>query len=126
MRFFLVLRLFSDPSLSHNSLIFILLCIQVKKYYMKRIYTPGKISIVKNVAVLIALFFSLMVSQGLKAQVLLTESFDGLTFVPVGWNNILTSGTNTWTRVTSGTFPTQATHSGAGEAKFNFGICLTA
>ena len=86
---------------------------------MKRIYTPGKISIVKNVAVLIALFFSLMVSQGLKAQVLLTESFDGLTFVPVGWNNILTSGTNTWTRVTSGTFPTQATHSGAGEAKFN-------
>lgn len=50
---------------------------------------------------------------------LATESFDGATFVPTGWTNFLTSGTNTWTRVTAGTFPTCATQSGAGMAKFN-------
>ena len=48
-----------------------------------------------------------------------SESFDGVTFVPAGWTNLLTSGTNTWTRVTAGTTPTQTPHSGAGEAKFN-------
>ena len=50
---------------------------------------------------------------------LATESFDGAAFVPTGWTNFLTSGTNTWTRVTAGTFPTCATQSGAGMAKFN-------
>jgi|GEM_PF-4264044 len=50
---------------------------------------------------------------------LATESFDGATFVPTGWTDFLTSGTNTWTRVTAGTTPTCATQSGAGMAKFN-------
>ena len=86
---------------------------------MKRIFTLRKTSIVKNVALIIALFLSLMVSQEFKAQVLLTESFDGTTFVPAGWTNVVTSGTKTWTRVTTGTFPTQGPQSGAGEAKFN-------
>lgn len=55
-----------------------------------------------------------------KSQIYLaTESFDGTTFVPTGWTNFLTSGSNTWTRVTAGTFPTCATQSGAGMAKFN-------
>jgi hypothetical protein len=55
-----------------------------------------------------------------KSQVYLaTESFDGATFVPTGWTNFLASGTNTWTRVTAGTFPTCAPQSGAGMAKFN-------
>lgn len=53
------------------------------------------------------------------AQVANSESFDGTTFVPTGWTDLLISGTNTWSRVTAGTFPTQAPHSGAGEAKFN-------
>lgn len=53
------------------------------------------------------------------AQVNYTESFDGTTFVPTGWTNLLVSGTNTWTRVTAGSFPTQTPHSGAGEAQFN-------
>jgi hypothetical protein len=52
-------------------------------------------------------------------QVIHNESFDGATFVPSGWTDLLTSGTNTWTRVTTGTYPTQAPHSGAGEAKFD-------
>lgn len=53
------------------------------------------------------------------SQVVFTESFDGITFVPSGWTNLLVSGTNSWTRVTSGTFPTQTPHSGSGQAKFN-------
>ena len=53
------------------------------------------------------------------SQVSYSESFDGTTFVPIGWTNLLVSGTNTWSRVTTGTLPTQTTHSGAGEAKFN-------
>lgn len=53
------------------------------------------------------------------SQVNYTESFDGTTFVPTGWTNLLVSGTNTWTRVTVGSFPTQTPHSGAGEAQFN-------
>ncbi|MCX6296819.1 MAG: GEVED domain-containing protein [Bacteroidetes bacterium] len=48
-----------------------------------------------------------------------SESFDGATFVPTGWTNFLTSGTNTWTRVTTGTTPTCTPHSGAAMAKFN-------
>ena len=54
-----------------------------------------------------------------KAQVVLTEGFDGTTFVPTGWTDLLVSGSNTWSRVTAGTFPTQSPQSGAGEAKFN-------
>jgi hypothetical protein len=53
------------------------------------------------------------------SQVVFTESFDGATFVPTGWTNLLVSGTNTWSRVTSGTFPTQAPRSGSAQAKFN-------
>lgn len=53
------------------------------------------------------------------AQITYSESFDGTTFVPTGWTNLLVSGSNTWTRVTAGSFPTQAPHSGAGEAQFN-------
>lgn len=52
-------------------------------------------------------------------QVANSESFDGTTFVPTGWTDLLISGTNTWSRVTAGTFPTQAPRSGAGQAKFN-------
>ena len=53
------------------------------------------------------------------SQVNYTESFDGTTFVPTGWTNLLVSGTNTWTRVTAGSFPTQTPRSGVGEAQFN-------
>jgi hypothetical protein len=70
----------------------------------------------KFFTLLIVLFLWAASSQ---AQVVTTESFDGATFVPSGWTNFLVSGTNTWTRVTAGTTPTQAPHSGAGEAKFN-------
>lgn len=64
-------------------------------------------------------FISILFYFKSHSQILNTESFDGTTFVPTGWTNLLVSGTNTWTRVTAGTFPTQATHSGAGEAQFN-------
>jgi hypothetical protein len=48
---------------------------------------------------------------------LLTESFDGVTFPPTGWTS--QNGNCTWSRVTSGTNPTQTPHSGAGEAMLN-------
>jgi hypothetical protein len=53
------------------------------------------------------------------SQINYSESFDGTTFVPAGWTNLLVSGTNTWTRVTAGSFPTQTPRTGAGEAQFN-------
>ena len=69
---------------------------------------------------LVLLCFLFITSIGsVQAQVVNTESFDATTFVPTGWTDLLSSGTNTWTRVTAGTFPTQSTHTGAGEAKFN-------
>jgi len=55
----------------------------------------------------------------LSPNAVVSESFDGTTFPPSGWTSFLVSGTNTWTRVTSGTSPTQTPHSGVGEAKFN-------
>ncbi|WP_345078773.1 Ig-like domain-containing protein, partial [Nemorincola caseinilytica] len=55
-----------------------------------------------------------------RAQILNSESFDGTTFVPAGWTNFLTSGSNTWTRVTTSAHPTGiGPHSGAGMAMFN-------
>ena len=65
------------------------------------------------------ILFALFSMQNISAQINNSESFDGTTFVPSGWTNLLTSGTNTWTRVTSGTSPTTTPHSGAGYAKFN-------
>ena len=61
----------------------------------------------------------LVLSKTITAQVVTTESFDGATFVPPTWTDLLVSGTNTWSRVTAGTSPTQSTHSGSGEAMFN-------
>jgi len=81
-----------------------------------------KTSLLKKFILRTAGVFSLLLFFGNQANgqtYLATESFDGATFVPTGWTNFLTSGTNTWTRVTSGTFPTCATQSGAGMAKFN-------
>jgi gliding motility-associated-like protein len=60
-----------------------------------------------------------MTSVLMNGQTLLTESFDGTTFVPTGWTNLNTSGSNTWTRVTAGTSPTCSPQSGVGMAKFN-------
>ena len=67
----------------------------------------------------IVAFLLVLGNQANGQTYLATESFDGATFVPTGWANVVTSGTNTWTRVTAGTFPTCATQSGAGMAKFN-------
>ena len=50
--------------------------------------------------------------------VLLTESFDGATFPPTGWQNIQLTGTGLWDRVTAGTYPTCTPHSGAGMAQY--------
>ena len=48
-----------------------------------------------------------------------SESFDGATFPPTGWLKNQESGTATWNRVTAGTYPVCATHSGAGMIGFN-------
>lgn len=63
------------------------------------------------------------------SQINYSESFDGTTFVPDGWTYSVVSGSNSWSRVTSGTFPSQSSHSGSGEAKFDSysvsgGVCL--
>ncbi len=73
-----------------------------------------------RISLLVFIAWIFLCSNQAKGQVYLaTESFDGATFVPTGWTNFLTSGTNTWTRVTAGTFPTCAPQSGAGMAQFN-------
>jgi len=61
-------------------------------------------------------FFSITTFQAV-AQVTNSESFDGATFPPTGWTM---SGSNAsyLTRVTAGTLPTQANHSGAGELQW--------
>jgi N-acetylneuraminic acid mutarotase len=48
-----------------------------------------------------------------------SESFDGVTYPPTGWVQIQESGTATWARVTAGSFPVCAPHSGAGMIGFN-------
>jgi hypothetical protein len=69
--------------------------------------------------IFLLLGFVFILPTRLNSQVINTESFDGSTFVPSGWINLFVSGSSTWTRQTAGTFPTQAPHSGLGEAKFN-------
>lgn len=72
----------------------------------------------KNFAAL-AVFAALCMT--VHAQIL-TESFDGTTFPPVGWTNVQISGSanpGTWQRVSTGTNPTCTPHSGAGMAYFN-------
>ncbi len=51
------------------------------------------------------------------AQILHTESFDNATFLPAGWAGV--GSTTNWSRRTVGTFPTCATNSGAGMARYN-------
>jgi hypothetical protein len=48
----------------------------------------------------------------------LTESFDGATFPPTGWQNIQVSGTGLWQRVTAGVNPIVTPHSGAAMAQY--------
>ena len=54
--------------------------------------------------------------------VTLSESFNGTTFPPTGWDTVRMYGTTTnagWMRVTSGTYPTCTPHSGAAMAEYN-------
>ena len=72
----------------------------------------------KKILFFISVFFAFNVAIG---QTLLTESFDGATFPPTGWTNLQVAGSGTtyvWSRVTTGTYPTCTTHSGAGMAKY--------
>jgi hypothetical protein len=66
------------------------------------------------------LFLQFLFVGGAWGQVYLAnQSFDGTTFVPSSWTNLLTSGSNTWSRVTTGSDPTCSPRSGAGMAMFN-------
>jgi hypothetical protein len=76
---------------------------------MKKTYSLSKLLIVLFAAISVRSF----------SQVVYNESFDLTTFPPSGWTQIATSGSAVWARATSGTNPTQAPHSGAGEAYFN-------
>ena len=85
---------------------------------MKKNYS--KMNFKKRSILKFFLFISLMFTlKSAQSQVLFTESFDNLIFPPTGWTDILTSGTNVWSRVGAGTFPNQLPHSGGGQAKFN-------
>jgi alpha-tubulin suppressor-like RCC1 family protein len=60
---------------------------------------------------------------------LVSESFDDVTFPPSGWQNIQLTGTGLWARTTAGTYPSCSPHSGAGMAFFdnyNFGYNVSA
>lgn len=74
----------------------------------------------RNAYRLVAVATTVLLCSNVNAQITNSESFDGTTFVPTGWTNEYVSGTttNTWSRVTSGSNPTQSPHSGAGEAMF--------
>ena len=62
------------------------------------------------------LFLSLILSGFAQT---LSESFDGATFPPTGWQNIQVAGTGKWKRVTTGVEPICSPHSGAGMAEYN-------
>jgi len=53
---------------------------------------------------------------------LLNESFTGTDFPPTGWT-IPTAGACAWSRVTSGSYPTQSPYSAPAEAQFNSYSC---
>ena len=48
-----------------------------------------------------------------------SESFDGTAFPPTCWANTQINLTGLWKRVTAGTYPTCAPHSGAGMSQYN-------
>lgn len=50
---------------------------------------------------------------------ILSESFDGTTYPPTGWSQVQVAGTGLTARVTAGTLPTCAPHSGVGMVKFD-------
>jgi len=68
----------------------------------------------KKVILLLTMYVSALT---LMAQTL-TESFDGTTFPPTGWQNIQVSGSGLWQRVTSGVNPSCTPHSGAAMAQY--------
>lgn len=60
---------------------------------------------------------------------LLSESFDDVTFPPAGWQNIQLTGTGLWARTTAGIYPPCSPHSGEGMAfynNYNFGYDVSA
>lgn len=64
------------------------------------------------------LLFTFFCFWQINAQVL-SESFDGAAFPPMGWTNTQDSGTGIWNRSTTGTNPTCTPHSGAAMARFD-------
>lgn len=67
----------------------------------------------------ISLLFVLLLTVITAFTQTLTESFNGTTFPPTGWQNIQVSGSGLWNRVTSGVEPACTPHSGAGMAQYN-------
>ena len=67
----------------------------------------------------VSFFCCLLVSQSSFAQVINNQSFDGVTFPPVGW--LVPGGPpgGVLSRVTAGTSPAQTPHSGLGELQWN-------
>lgn len=60
---------------------------------------------------------------------LLSESFDDVTFPPAGWQNLQLTGTGLWARTTAGIYPSCSPHSGEGMAfydNYNFGYDVSA
>jgi len=70
---------------------------------------------------IVFLLFLGIISGSTYGQNVLTESFDGTTFVPSGWAQgiVSLSTSRTWNRVTSSTSPTCSPNSGAGMARYN-------
>lgn len=70
---------------------------------------------------LLLLLISVLIGSAyLIAQVANNESFDGATFPPTGWTNTAVTGTLTWNRVTTTTYPSGTSpHSGTGMTQYD-------
>lgn len=76
----------------------------------------------KNSTLVFIVCFLILSSFMQSAAQILSEGFDATTFPPNGWTNTRISGSanpGTWQRITTGTNPTAAPHSGAGMAFYN-------
>ncbi len=82
-------------------------------------------SVVQNNAVLTdPIAFPVTVTKSASTRLVsvlpsMVQSFDGTTFPPTGWTQTPLVGANLWDRVTSGSNPSIAPHSGAGMARWN-------
>lgn len=100
-------------NLLFTTIVAVLLC-----FVFNKINAQYKVQTCLNPDATPSYYESLQQENQVTRATLINESFDGTTFPPTGW--ITTPGVQaTWERLTAGTHPVVAPHSGAGLAMFN-------